>query len=63
MWALDLLGPWHGPASFAENRVRICSGFDGHCNCAKEGDEASDRESFSSHVSAREVAPEVVTCM
>jgi hypothetical protein len=36
LWALDLLFPFCGRASFPESRVRSCSGVDGRCICADE---------------------------
>lgn len=36
LWALDLLFPFSGRASFPESRVRSCSGVDGRCLCASE---------------------------
>lgn len=51
LWALELLMPYKGRASFPENRVRRCSGVDGFCLCAdeqKEGTRASGELLFGS---------------
>lgn len=72
LWALDLLFPFRGRASFPEMRVRSCSGVDGRCLCAGEdypiGDSAkpgagsSDRASGAPH-EAELLSEKEVTCL
>jgi hypothetical protein len=68
LWALDLLFPFQGRASFPEMRVRSCSGVDGRCLCAgetgaaKPGAGSTDRASAAPH-EAGDLSEKEVTCL
>lgn len=63
LWALDLLFPFRGRASFPEMRVRSCSGVDGRCLCSGEAGADADSQAKREGSSPSESDQKEVTCL
>lgn len=63
LWRVELLGPLTGLQYFSTQRVRQCSGLDGHCSCANESPAANTRSSASMIAAGARGSAKGVTCL